>query len=409
MARDVAYAPGSMPMCWRGATAVELKALTFDIIGTTFDWYDSLEQGCDSLDAKYGLSLNGASYALAAEAGYANGVGTVNGGGPWIAPDQILQDSVIGLLPMAQLGTRAAEAVADFVGLWRTLAPWPDVPTALHALHAKYTLAILSNMSAATQAALAGHACLHFDRMLSAETVRQYKPSPVVYQMAVANLDIAPGEILMVAAHKYDLEAARGQGLRTAFVARPFEMGPNGDVDSTPDSSFDFNATSFIDLAEQLGAQPVAVVENCVAIAPEAVQVRQVMGRWKVVQGDEWILDFGPNEANAARARDVIGYYRFDRQCFVGRPNPPMMYFTVGGEAPQGAMAGEDAVPFDLCGVVAQQSEGRWIVTDGVSQILDFGSSEADALNAVTIIKGYAFTHQCFVGRPAAPMMYFRT
>ena len=87
----------------------------------------------------------------------------------------------------------------------------------------------------------------------------------------------------------------------------------------------------------------------------------------------------------------------------------PMMYFTVGGEAPQGAMAGEDAVPFDLCGVVAQQSEGRWIVTDGVSQILDFGSSEADALNAVTIIKGYAFTHQCFVGRPAAPMMYFRT
>lgn len=85
-----------------------------------------------------------------------------------------------------------------------------------------------------------------------------------------------------------------------------------------------------------------------------------------------------------------------------------MMYFTVGEEAPRGAMAGEDAVPFDLSGVVAQQSEGSWIVTDGISRMLDFGASEADALNAVMIIKKYAFTHQCFVGRSDAPMMYFR-
>ena len=387
---------------------MELKALTFDIIGTTFDWYGSLAQGCDLLDVKYGLSLNGASYALAAEAGYTDGVGMVNAGGPWIAPDQILQDSVTALLPMAQLATSAAEAVADLLDLCRPLDPWTAVPIALHALHANYTLAILSNMSVATQAALTEHAWLPFDRMLSAEAVRQYKPSPAVYQMAVADLDIGPGEILIVAAHKYDLEAAKGQGLRTAFVARPFEMGPNGAVDATPDPSFDFNATSFIELAEQLGAQPVAVLEDCVAIAAEAVQVRQVAGRWKVVQGDEWILDFGSNQANAVRARGVIGYYRFDRQCFVGRPNPPMMYFTVGEEAPRGAMAGEDAVPFDLSGVVAQQSEGSWIVTDGISRMLDFGASEADALNAVMIIKKYAFTHQCFVGRPDAPMMYFR-
>jgi 2-haloacid dehalogenase len=388
---------------------VELRALTFDIIGTTFDWFDSLEQGCESLDATYGLSLNGASYALAAEAGYVDGVAAVNADGSWIAPDQILQNSVTTLLPMARLGTRAAKAVADFFGLWRTLAPWPDVPTALQALHAEYTLAILSNMSVATQAALTEHAGLPFDRTLSAEAVRRYKPSPAVYQMAVADLGIAPAEILMVAAHKHDLQAAKGQGFRTAFVARPFEMGPNGDVDTTPDPSFDFNATNFIDLAGQLGVAPAVVVEDCVAIAPEAVQVRQVEDSWKVVQGDGWILDFGSSEANAARARDVIGYYRLDRQCFVGRPDPPMMYFTVGGAAPHGPMAGEDAIPFDLSRVVAQQSDDSWIVTDGTSRLLDFGSSEADALDAVTIIKRYSFTHQCFVGRPDAPMMYFRT
>jgi 2-haloacid dehalogenase len=237
---------------------VELKALTFDIIGTTFDWYDSLAKGCDCLNAKYGLSLNGASVALAAEVGYADGVGTVNAGGPWIAPDQILQKPVAALLPLAQLGARATEAVADFFGLWRTLAPWPDVPAGLGALHAGYTLAILSNMSVATQAALTEHAALPFDRMLSAEAVRQYKPSPAVYQMAIADLGIAPSEILMVAAHKYDLEAAKSHGLRTAFVARPLELGQGGHVDTTPDPSFDFNATSFTDLAGQLGAQPAA-------------------------------------------------------------------------------------------------------------------------------------------------------
>jgi 2-haloacid dehalogenase len=251
---------------------LQLKALTFDIIGTTFDWYDSLAQGCDSLDAKYGLNLNGASYALAAEDGYTHAVKAVNAGGPWIAPDQILQNSVTALLPMAQLGTRAAEAVADFFGLWRALAPWPDVPIALGALHAKYTLAILSNMSIATQTALTEHSALPFDRMLSAETVGQYKPNPAVYQMAVGELGIAPSEILMVAAHKYDLDAAKSQGLRTAFVSRPFEMGPNGAVDSTPDPSFDINATSFIDLAEQLGAWSAAGCRGCLLWLWDAIR-----------------------------------------------------------------------------------------------------------------------------------------
>ena len=85
-----------------------------------------------------------------------------------------------------------------------------------------------------------------------------------------------------------------------------------------------------------------------------------------------------------------------------------MMYFTVGGKGPAGAMPGEDAVPFDLAGVAAQQVAGRWIVTDGASRMLDFGASKAYAVHAVTIIKRYGFTYQCFVGRPNAPMTYFR-
>jgi hypothetical protein len=71
-------------------------------------------------------------------------------------------------------------------------------------------------------------------------------------------------------------------------------------------------------------------------------------------------------------------------------------------------MPGEDAVAFNLATVTAEQIGGSWIVTDGASRMLDFGPCQTHSLGAVAIIKEYGFTHQCFVGRPGAPMMYFR-
>jgi len=59
---------------------------------------------------------------------------------------------------------------------------------------------------------------------------------------------------MMVAAHLGDLRAAKGVGLRTAFVTRPLEYGPQGKPDLQPDSSVDVAAKDFKDLAGQLGA-----------------------------------------------------------------------------------------------------------------------------------------------------------
>lgn len=384
---------------------MKLKALTFDIIGTVFDVYDGLAQGVAPLNAKYGISVQGAAFASGSIDLYAQDVSASN----WTAPDTILQDDTAALLPLAQLGAKAAQAIQDYFELWRALPPWPDAMPGLQALRQHYTLAILSNMSIATQTALRTHSGLPFDALLSAETVKAYKPNPAVYQMAISSLNVSPSEILMVAAHNFDLNAAKTQGMRTAFVGRPQEYGPAGDPDDYPDPSFDFNATSFIDLAEQLGAYLVTAPDDCLSVDPNNVQVRQIAGSWKVLSGSDELLDFGSAQANADRAKAVITHYGFDRICYVGRPDPPMMYFTVHGHAPSGAMAGEDAIAFDLDGVVAQQVAGSWIVTDGTSRLLDFGTSKANAVHAVTIIKRYGFTHQCFVGRPNAPMMYFRS
>ncbi len=382
-----------------------VKALTFDIIGTVFDWFDSFSVRVPPLAQKYGLSLNPSSFALGAIDGYAAGVAAV-AQGKWTPPDEILRSSIGALLSVGH--TPSQQEIDDFFNIWRTLDPWPEVARSLYALHNHFTLVILSNMSIPTEAALMGRAGLPFDQTLSAETAQAYKPNPAVYQMAISKLGLKPAEIMMVAAHKYDLDAAKNQGLGTAFVARPLELGPGGKVDVSPNPAYGINATSFTDLVHALGADPPTLQEDCLAIRSQAVQVQQIGGDWKVVDGSNEMLDFGPSEANANTAKNVISHYRFDRMCFVARPKPPMMYFTVDGRAPVGPMPGEDAIAFDLDKVQAAKSGQSWIVTDGSSRMLDFGPSEFNALHAVILIRNYGFTHQCFVGRPNAPMMYFR-
>jgi 2-haloacid dehalogenase len=99
---------------------------------------------------------------------------------------------------------------------------------------------------------MAKNAGLPWDCVLSAELFRHYKPDPEAYLGAVALLGLQPSEVLMVAAHKDDLQAAKRCGLRTAFVRRPLERGPDAKADLSSDRSFDFNADDFNDLASQL-------------------------------------------------------------------------------------------------------------------------------------------------------------
>jgi 2-haloacid dehalogenase len=59
---------------------------------------------------------------------------------------------------------------------------------------------------------------------------------------------------MLCAAHAEDLRAAAAQGLRTAYIDRPQEWGPDvkGDVPNESDR-FDVLATDIPDLARQLG------------------------------------------------------------------------------------------------------------------------------------------------------------
>jgi len=138
--------------------------------------------------------------------------------------------------------------------VWWRLRPWPDTVAGLTRLRRRYVISPLSNASFAGMVHLARFAGLPWDCVLTAENARRDKPAPEVYLTAIELLGLAPSEVMMVAAHNYDLAAARSHGMRTAFIPRPAEYGPGQTSDLAPESNWDVVARDMEDLADSLGA-----------------------------------------------------------------------------------------------------------------------------------------------------------
>src|SRR5262249_2827858 len=138
--------------------------------------------------------------------------------------------------------------------VWWRLHPWPDAVPGLRRLRARFILSPLSNGSFAGMVHLPRFAGLPSDCIITADNARRYKPRHKVYRTAVRLLGLGPGEVMLVAAHNYDLAAARACGLGTAFVPRPTELGPGQTTDLAPEADWDVVAADFLDLAQKLGA-----------------------------------------------------------------------------------------------------------------------------------------------------------
>ncbi len=141
---------------------------------------------------------------------------------------------------------------------------------------------------------------------------------------------------------------------------------------------------------------------------PQRARVIQAGGRWKIDVDGTWLLDFGSSQSEANQALRIIQHYGFNMQCFVGRPDPSMEFYLVNGQAPQGAMAGEDAIGFNPANVEVRQVSGQWKIVDGNHWVLDFGTAQNEARQALSYILRYQFRFICFVGRPGPSMTYLR-
>jgi len=171
---------------------------------------------------------------------------------PWTNFDRLHRMSLEQVLGELNIEGFDNEAREEFTRAWERLPPWPDAAAGLTSLGRRYTVATLSNGNRAQQRDLMNFTGLPFHRLFSAEDFGHYKPDPEIYLGAVAALGLEPDQVMMVAAHKGDLRAAQAAGLKTAFVERPLEKGPDGGADRLPDPDSDTEATDFIDLSEKL-------------------------------------------------------------------------------------------------------------------------------------------------------------
>ena len=230
-----------------------VKALTFDVFGTTVDWRGSLIREAEEWGRARGLEINWPRFADSWRAGYAPAMDQVRKGLlPWMNLDQLHRKILDRLFAEYKIDGLSETEKEHFNKAWHRLHPWPDSVPGLSRLKTKFILSTLSNGNVSLLVDMAKFASLPWDAILCAEIFRHYKPDSETYLGTAEMLGCKSQEVMMVAAHPNDLRAAQNLGLRTAFVPRPREHGDRN-PDATTDTDFDVIATDFIDLEAKLG------------------------------------------------------------------------------------------------------------------------------------------------------------
>lgn len=232
-----------------------VKAILFDTFGTIVDWRGSVAAEVERVARAKGVDgVDGDAFARAWRAGYQPGMAPViSGERPWTAIDVIHREILDEILPKFGLGG-LTEAEREHLNLaWHRLNPWPDSVPGLLRLKRKFLIAPLSNGSLTCLASMAKRASIPWDFIFSSDMHQGYKPDPKVYNNAAHLLGLRTDEIMMAAAHNRDLGAAREQGMRTGYINRPYEYGPDQKRDFEATSDWDVVTDTAEGLADALG------------------------------------------------------------------------------------------------------------------------------------------------------------
>ncbi|CCD99737.1 haloacid dehalogenase type II [Bradyrhizobium sp. STM 3809] len=232
-----------------------VKALVFDVFGTVVDWRTSLINDFTAWSKTRGIQGDWTALVDGWRGLYVGSMDEVRKHPErgYIILDVLHRRSLETLV--AKLGiTGLTEADLDHLTRgWHRLHPWADSVAGLTRLKSRYIIAPLSNGNVALLTNMAKFARLPWDLVLSAELFEHYKPDPETYLGAARLLGLAPSEVMMVAAHNNDLEAAQRYGLKTAFVARSTEYGPLQSRDFEATGAWDIIAADFNGIADRLG------------------------------------------------------------------------------------------------------------------------------------------------------------
>lgn len=226
---------------------MNVKAFAFDVFGTVVDWRTSIAREVAPLLGPTGIDPG--SFADRWRTRYQPAMAACRSGArPYTRLDVLNRETLDDLLGELRLDWDEATRAHIALG-WRRLDPWGDAVAGLTRIKARFPIVTLSNGNIALMLEMARLGGLPWDAILGAEATGFYKPMPEAYLGTADILGIAPAELCLVAAHHSDLAAARGAGLKTAYVARPMEYGGAAAPDAAMAQDWDWSAESLIELA----------------------------------------------------------------------------------------------------------------------------------------------------------------
>ncbi|WP_299861031.1 haloacid dehalogenase type II [uncultured Hoeflea sp.] len=234
----------------------EIKAMIFDVFGTVVDWRGGVTVACSQVFQRKQIDFDPFAFADLWRGEYQPAMERIRTGGRgYVSLDILHRENLDRVLEKTGLSAHLTASERDTLNhAWERLPPWPDSGASLKALRQRFLIAPCSNGSIALMARLAKFAGLPWDAIVGADIARDYKPQRQVYLASCAALGFDPHEVMMVAAHNDDLEAAAAAGLKTGFFPRPSEYGPGQTTDLSASGNWDICAQDMAGLAAVLGS-----------------------------------------------------------------------------------------------------------------------------------------------------------
>ncbi len=230
------------------------RAVLFDVFGTLVDWRGSVIAGLSAFGAARGIVADFPEIADSWRRAYRPSMDRVRRGVvPWTILDDLHRDALMEIMRRHGIGPLDDADCQQLVALWHRLAPWPDVVAGLGRLKRIAIIGPLSNGHLALQVALAKRNSFPWDVVFGSDLFRHYKPDAEVYLGACDFLGLAPGEVMLAAAHNDDLAAAASFGLRTGFISRPAEHGAATGDRALPSGTWEIVVDDVGALAAALG------------------------------------------------------------------------------------------------------------------------------------------------------------
>ncbi|KAK3315449.1 HAD-like domain-containing protein [Apodospora peruviana] len=208
----------------------KIKAVFFDFMGTCLDWHKSVTASfppsvSQSDASKLALEWRrryfmSNSFRVQQDLGPEDIDTTLARTLEHILRDDPLESVTLSDAQKADFDT--SETKQRMISAWHNQPAWPEVPKAIQTIRRDLGLEVFVHANGTTrlQLDLTRSSGLSFDMLFSSQLLGVYKPDPKAYAKGLELVKLQPEEVVLVAAHAYDLRGAKECGMKTIYVHR---------------------------------------------------------------------------------------------------------------------------------------------------------------------------------------------